>query len=56
VRQPHETIEGRPRGDVMEQQSRALRDFFVRRSIRQARIAKKKRERASRHEVPANKT
>ena len=53
--QPDEAIEGRPRGDVMQQQSRAMRDFFVRRSIRQARIAKKKRERAGRQEVPAKK-
>ncbi len=40
----------RPRGDVMQQQAHAMREFFIRRAIRQARLAQKKRERADRRE------
>ena len=44
------TSRRRPRGDVMQQQAHAMREFFIRRAIREARLAQKKRERADRRE------
>jgi hypothetical protein len=37
----------RPGNDVMRQQAQAMRDFFVQRAIRRARIAEKRRARGS---------